>query len=161
MRITSCDPDTALTTCLEHQKIWQTNHRFAVPFPTSVAGGENLGRRPSVVNRKNSEFGVVLLKERETARESTPLTPVLYRLANTYRQNTWTKIFVDGLFDVVRRPTGRVLEKSYAAYVPVVAKIKPMLHPLRNVDHVATLNGYAKNRSTLGMKMKKSPFLPP
>ena len=70
--------------------------------------------------------------------------------AKTHR----AKLTVDRLFDIVRCPAGGILKESNASYVSVVAKIEPMLHAARNVDHISAFYGYTKDWASFGIQVK-------
>ena len=56
----------------------------------------------------------------------------------------------------MRCPSGDIFKKANTANVAIIAKIEPMLHAARNVDHVAAFDGDAKYRSIVGMNVKDS-----
>ena len=61
---------------------------------------------------------------------------------------------MDTLFDVMRGPTRDVFKEPDASDPTIIAKIKPMLHPARNVDHVSAFDGHAEDRSTFGVQVE-------
>lgn len=66
----------------------------------------------------------------------------------------WAEFPMDTLFDVMRGPTRDVFKEPDASDPTIIAKIKPMLHPARNVDHVSAFDGHAEDRSTFGVQVE-------
>ena len=54
------------------------------------------------------------------------------------------------VFDVMRRPTGRVFEQSNAANRAIIAKIKPVLRPFGDIDQITTLDLDSEDGSIRG-----------
>ncbi len=60
------------------------------------------------------------------------------------------------MFDIVWSPSGGILKETNASNMSVVAKVEPMLHATRDVDHVSAFDGHTKNRSAFRVQMKDS-----
>jgi len=61
---------------------------------------------------------------------------------------------MDTLFDVMRGPTRDVFKEPDASDSSIIAKVKPMLHPTWNVDHVSAFDRHAEDRSTFGVQVE-------
>ena len=66
---------------------------------------------------------------------------------------------MDSGFNIIGGPPRRILKESDASDASVIAKIEPMLHAARHIDHVASFNGHTEDRAVFRMEVKHAPPL--